>query len=59
MTFTLEQLEEADEAMAGYCIACGAWCDLCEPDAHEYECAECGEHKVYGAAELVVMGYGT
>lgn len=55
--FTLEELEEADEAGAGYCISCGAWRDGCEPDACNYECEECGESMVFGASELAIMGY--
>ncbi len=38
----------------GFCVACGADHDGCEPDAREYECYECGEHKVYGAEELML-----
>lgn len=38
----------------GFCIACGADADGCEPDAREYECEECGENKVYGAEELLM-----
>ena len=56
MTFDLEQIEEAMESQSGFCIACGAEKDCCEPDAREYECDECGALKVYGAEELVVMG---
>ena len=40
-------------ANPGFCIACGADADGCEPDAREYTCEECGEAKVYGAAELL------
>ena len=54
--FTLEEFHEADDAMAGYCLSCGAMRDGCEPDAHEYPCEECGEDKVYGAQELLLMG---
>jgi hypothetical protein len=53
------QLEEIEEAMAdniGFCTACGAERDCCEPDAREYECEECGALKVHGAEELVMMG---
>ena len=56
VTFTLEQIQEAQEAQAGYCVNCGAWRDSCEPDARRYECEECGEAAVYGAEELVLMG---
>lgn len=53
---TFEQFQDATEAMAGYCIECGAWRDCCEPDAREYLCQECGAKAVYGAEELLIMG---
>jgi len=55
-TFTLEEIEEAMEEQCGFCLACGALRDCCEPDARQYECEECGEHRVYGAEELIIMG---
>lgn len=54
---TLEEFEEYNEANIGHCINCGATTDYCEPDASEYPCPECCEHTVYGAQELLVMGY--
>jgi len=39
----------------GFCIACGAEAYGVEPDARKYECDECGENKVYGAMELLLM----
>lgn len=39
----------------GFCLACGADADGCEPDAQKYECEECGQHQVYGAAEVLLM----
>lgn len=39
----------------GFCIACGNEQDGCEPDARQYECEACGERKVYGAAELLMV----
>ena len=55
-------LESAEDSMfgmenIGFCIACGAEHYECEPDACNYECEECGEHQVYGAPELVIMGF--
>ncbi len=52
-------LRAAEEEMfgdssSGFCIACGNEQDGCEPDAREYECESCGEHMVYGAAELML-----
>jgi len=40
---------------AGFCLACGAEHDEIEPDARKYECEQCGEYKVYGAEEIVLM----
>ena len=37
----------------GYCVACGEEAYFVEPDASGYECEACGEHKVYGAPELL------
>lgn len=39
----------------GFCVACGAEAEGCEPDARGYECESCGEPKVYGAEELLMM----
>jgi hypothetical protein len=55
-TFTLEEIEEAEELESGYCLACGAMRAQCEPDARRYPCEECGKRAVYGAQELVIMG---
>ena len=40
----------------GFCVACGADHDGCEPDARNYECYECGENKVFGASEILLCG---
>lgn len=41
----------------GFCTACEQWTGGdCEPDAREYECEGCGERKVYGAEEILLMG---
>lgn len=55
-TFKLEDVEEAMEEYIGFCLNCGCEKESCEPDAREYVCDFCEEPKVYGAAELVVMG---
>ena len=49
------QAIESDENL-GFCMACGAQAYEVEPDAREYECETCGERKVYGAEELLLMG---
>ena len=45
-----------DEENQGFCLACGEINDGVEPDAAKGECDGCGKYKVYGAAELVLMG---
>ncbi len=54
-------LEEAEAMMfdaedMGLCLACGEEAYDVEPDARRYECGACGEHKVYGLPELMMMG---
>lgn len=39
----------------GFCLACGAEADACEPDAEGYDCEACGEPAVCGA-ELIYIG---
>ncbi len=57
---TLDAIAEACECRAtsldnpGFCIACGAEADGCEPDAQMYVCEVCGEPAVYGAEELLL-----
>jgi len=41
----------------GFCIECGEERGECEPDACKYECYACGASAVYGAQELLLMGY--
>lgn len=45
-----------DEEQEGFCLACGDIHEGIEPDARRYTCESCGADKVYGAAELVLMG---
>lgn len=54
--FTIEEVLVASEQNGGFCTACGAEADGIEPDAREYTCEVCGEKKVYGAEELMLMG---
>ena len=39
----------------GLCMACGEIAECVEPDARKYECESCGESKVYGAQEALLM----
>ena len=54
-----EVLEAAEQEMYGmendgFCLACGAQRGDCEPDAENYECDECGENEVFGAAQIIL-----
>lgn len=51
----LDTLLEAADNMIGFCLACGHEQDNVEPDANNYVCDECGESKVFGAEELIIM----
>jgi predicted RNA-binding Zn-ribbon protein involved in translation (DUF1610 family) len=46
---------ELEENCFGLCIACGEESGRIEPDASHYECDNCGERKVYGTANLLMM----
>jgi len=39
----------------GICLACGATAHGVEPDARQYVCEACGQPKVYGGEEIVMM----
>jgi len=57
-----EVLEAAEEQMfglgnAGFCLNCGEELEGIDPDARGDECECCGSQSVYGAQELVMMGY--
>jgi predicted RNA-binding Zn-ribbon protein involved in translation (DUF1610 family) len=39
----------------GFCLECGAEVEGVEPDASEYQCEECGEPRVFGAEEILLM----
>lgn len=54
--FTLEEIQSAMQEYGGFCISCGAYASPVEPDARNYKCEDCGQHTVFGAEELVVMG---
>jgi len=40
----------------GLCMSCKFIQDNVEPDAKKYTCRNCGEKKVYGAEEILLMG---
>lgn len=44
-----------DDDGTGFCLACGAQASGCEPDARDYQCDSCGEKRVFGAMEVLLM----
>jgi len=49
-------LQDMDDECQGFCLACGNVEDSVEPDAAKYVCSTCGSSKVYGTAELAMLG---
>ncbi len=45
----------AEDNCTGFCLACGAERGLCEPDARNYKCDNCGEFQVFGAEEILIQ----
>ena len=62
MKIPFAQLENAIERAyegldnPGFCLACGQEQDGCEPDARNYACESCGENRVFGAEEILMIG---
>lgn len=52
------EFQELDDTYSGACVWCGetAQGDT-EPDARKYRCASCDKPGVYGAQELLLMGF--
>lgn len=48
-------LEEDPDTLEGVCHACGETQFGVEPDAENYECESCGEHRVCGAMQTLLM----
>lgn len=51
-----EEFYDLEEDHFGMCLACGKEHYNCEPDASKYTCKMCGERKVEGLANLLMLG---
>ena len=58
MKLPINQVLEAIEAdeYIGFCLHCGSEHYGIEPDAERYECDDCGQAKVYGAEQCLLIG---
>lgn len=57
MRFSVTE-SDVNEGSNGICLKCGEIAyGSCEPDARNYECESCGERKVFGLEEAIIMGY--
>lgn len=60
MIMTVDEYLENVENNNGICLACGNIQEGgVEPDAENYVCEECGEHRVYGIENAMLMNYIT
>jgi hypothetical protein len=57
---SLERVIEAvgEDGRIGFCLKCGHEQGGCEPNAQNYKCESCGEHEVFGAERILMMGAG-
>jgi hypothetical protein len=55
--FTLSEIQAADARHIGFCVACGAEVECCEPDARARPCGACGLKGGYGAQEFFIRGW--
>ena len=52
----LEVRRFSHDEMVGFCLACGADAECCEPDTRRRKCEQCQQLKVYAFEELLMMG---
>ena len=57
-TISTDSYQEACDAYMGWCPDCKAFTRYStEPDAHGYDCPECGELNVMGAEDALLLEY--
>jgi hypothetical protein len=54
ITFTLDEIQEADTDCGGFCVSCGEAAYNVEPDARHYECEACEMNTVFGAQQIIL-----
>ncbi|MDP2676467.1 MAG: hypothetical protein Q8O83_02165 [bacterium] len=54
---SFEDYQDAVDSYQGWCPVCQSFTrDTTEPDAEGYNCPVCGEHKVVGAEQALLLG---
>lgn len=54
---TEDEYHQRNRDYDGYCLSCSEFVEGgCEPDMRKGPCEVCGENKVYGIEELLMMG---
>jgi hypothetical protein len=57
VSITKEEYQMHAESYDGICLSCGEFsCGGVEPDAENYECDDCGESRVYGTEQALLIG---
>lgn len=57
MQISQNEYLEYQESYYGFCVKCDGFTrDCTEPDAREYDCPDCDQNTVCGAAEALLMG---
>jgi len=52
-----DEYQDAVNNYQGWCVKCKSFTTDCvEPDAHGYECDECGKRSVVGAEDALLIG---
>lgn len=51
-----EEFKELADEYMGVCLECEEFQESVEPDACNYKCENCGEKKVFGLEEALIMG---
>jgi hypothetical protein len=56
ISMAYDEYLSGNEGAMGFCLACKAEAYGVEPDAREYRCEACGQCRVFGCEELLMMG---
>jgi hypothetical protein len=55
ISITEDEFKELADDYMGVCLECHEYQDNTEPDARNYTCENCGQDKVFGLEEALLM----